>query len=158
MDKLVIFLAEAFCKLDNWLIIIFAIINGYVLVRMMLKLKKANEIINPTSDKRYKVNASMEWNNEEISKLAKMRTSLVSGYAWYANLTAIFPLLGILGTVAALVTYSADTMMDSFMVALGTTLLGVFFAIIFKFLDALISGPLEVFIEDADHIIQHFDE
>ena len=158
MDNIVILLADIFCKLDNWLIVIFAGANFYVLFRMMIKLKKANEIINPTSDKRSKVNASMEWNSEEISKLAKMRTSLGSGYAWYANLTAIFPLLGILGTVAALVTYSAETMLDSFMVAFGTTLLGVFFAIIFKFLDALISGPLEVFIEDADHIIQHFDE
>ena len=65
--------------------------------------------------------------------------------------------MGILGTVAALVKYSNETMMENFMVALGTTLLGVFSAILFKSTDAIISGPLDVFIENADYVIQEHD-
>ena len=89
--------------------------------------------------------------------MKKTRESLVKKYTWYANFTAIFPLLGILGTVAALVTYSDETMMENFTVALSTTLLGVLCAIVFKGIDAEISGPLDVIIEDADSVIQEYE-
>ena len=99
----------------------------------------------------------MIWNNEQVSVLQKKRRGLVGLYSFYANITAIFPLLGILGTVAALITYSAETMMDNFMVALSTTLFGVSFAILYKFLDSFVSGPLDLIVDDADNIIQNFD-
>lgn len=150
-------LAKLFGEYGIYMIFLAAFINFGVWICMLLLLKRSKQLLSPTSDKRFKVNADMEWNNEQVSELQKKRTVLVSLYAFYANLTAIFPLLGILGTVAALVTYSTDTMMENFMIALSTTLLGVFFAIIFKFIDAFISGPLDVFVDDADHIIQNFD-
>lgn len=114
-------------------------------------------MFNPRSDKVNGVSASMQWENEQISKLKKMRKDLVRKYTWYANFTAIFPLLGILGTVAALVTYSDVTMMENFMSALSTTLLGLIFAILFKVFDSILSGPLDVFIGDADYVIQEHD-
>lgn len=39
------------------------------------------------------------------------------------------------------------------MVALSTTLLGVLCAIFFKGIDAVLSGPMDVIIDDADHVI-----
>ena len=62
-----------------------------------------------------------------------------------------------LGTVAALVTYSDVTMMENFMVALSTTLLGVFFAIVYKVIDARLSGPMDVIIDKADYVIQDYE-
>lgn len=158
MDNMVRILAKGFCVFDNWIIIIFAVINVIVFFRTQRAIKKADDLFNPKSDKVNGVSASMQWNNEQISELKKMRKRLITKYTWYVNITAIFPLLGILGTVAALVTYSTETMMENFMVALGTTLLGVLCAIISKIFDAKISGPIDVIIEDADYVIQNYEE
>jgi len=157
MDILVNFLAVVFCKAGNWLIIAMAAYNVVVFFKTYSAIKKAENLFNPRSDKVNGVSASMQWDNEQISRLKKMRKELIGKYTWYANFTAIFPLLGILGTVAALVTYSDVTMMENFMVALSTTLLGVLCAIIFKGIDAELSGPMDVIIEDADYVIQQYE-
>lgn len=157
MDKVLYFVADIFCKLDIWFIVGSFMINCIVFWVTLSEIKKVKDMLNPTSDKKNGVSASMKWNATQISALEKMREKMVIYYAWYANITAIFPLLGILGTVAALVTYSDITMMDNFMVALNTTLLGIFFAILFKAIDAKLSGPLDVTIEDADCVIQEFN-
>lgn len=95
--------------------------------------------------------------NHKWGAFCKVRKGLIIKYTWYANFTEIFPFLGILGTVASLVTYSDVTMMENFMVALSTTLLGVIFAAMFKGIDAILSGPMDVIIEDADHVIQEHE-
>ena len=157
MDILVNFLAVAFCKAGNWIIIAVAILNAICFFQTKNAIKKAENMFSPRIDKVNGVSEPMKWSNEEISQLKKMRKGLIRKYTWYANFTAIFPLLGILGTVAALVTYSDVTMMDNFMTALSTTLLGVFCAIVFKGIDAELSGPMDVVIEDADYVIQEYD-
>ena len=157
VDFIVQKIAILFCQWGNVLILIMALINLIIFIKTKSKINKANDSFNPRSDKVNGVSASMEWNREQISDLKKERKSLLNEYTWYANITAIFPLLGILGTVAALVTYSDETMMDNFMVALGTTLLGVFFAIIYKAIDAILSASLDLFFEDTDHVIREFD-
>ena len=151
-------LAVFFSKSGNAIIAVVAVINVIFFLKTRKAIKRAEEMYNPKNDKVNRVSASMQWNNEQISELKKLRRGLVTKYAWYANITAIFPLLGILGTVAALVTYSDVTMMENFMVALTTTFWGVLFAIFFKSIDAIISGPMDVFIEDADHVIQEYEE
>lgn len=157
MDNLVKGIAMLFCKSDNYIILLFMIINFGLFVWTKREIGKANNMFNPRNDKVNGVSASMEWDNKQISDLKKKRGKMIRGYTLYANITAVFPLLGILGTVAALVTYSAETMMDNFMVALGTTLLGVFFAIICKCADSFLSAPLDEFVENADHVIQEYD-
>lgn len=81
---------------------------------------------------------------------------MINSYTWYTNITAIFPLLGILGTVAALVKEFDDIegLTGNFMIALSTTFWGIFFAIIFKGIDAMVSGPMEMIIEDANYVIR----
>lgn len=157
MNMLVTFLAEGVCKAGNWIIFIFAIINGVLFAWTKVAICRAEKIFNPRNDKVNGVSASMDWDNEEIAKVKKVRKGLIIKYTWYANFTEIFPFLGILGTVAALVTYSDVTMMENFMVALSTTLLGVIFAAVFKGIDAILSGPMDVIIEDADHVIQEHE-
>ena len=153
MDILVNFLAVMFCEAGNWIIIVFAVINVAFYFKTKRAIKRTDDMCHPKSDKVNRVSARMQWSPEELQKLESMRNKLVKNYAWYANITAIFPLLGILGTVAALVTYSDVTMMENFMVALSTTLLGVLCAIFFKGIDAVLSGPMDVIIDDADHVI-----
>lgn len=157
MDSIVRFLATIFCESGNYIIFGVAICNLVVFFLVKRLIKSTEDMFNPKADRVNGVGANMKWSKEEISDLKKYRKKLVERYTWYANITAIFPLLGILGTVAALVTYSNETMMDNFMVALSTTLLGVLFAIIFKGIDARISGPLDVIVEDADSVIQDYN-
>ena len=157
MDFLVNSLAVLFCEAGNWMIIVFAVLNVYFFVRTKKSIKKTDNMFHPRNDKVNRVSAPMQWDNKDIAELKKMRKELIKKYTWYANITAIFPLLGILGTVAALVTYSDVTMMENFMVALSTTLLGVLCAIVFKFFDAELSGPMDVIIEDADYVIHEYE-
>lgn len=157
MDILVTLLATAFCKAGNWIIFIVAVINIFVFFITRNAIKNADEMSHPRNDKATGVSASMDWSKEEISKMKDERKKVVGLYTWYANLTAIFPLLGIIGTVAALVTYSDMTMMDNLMIALSTTLFGTFFAIVFKSMDAVLSGPMDLTIENADFVIHEYE-
>lgn len=154
MNILVNFLAVLICKAGEWIIIVVAVINVGLFICTTKEIKKVDDICNPRNDIANGVRNGMQLSGDKITELDKERKKLVTLYTLYANITAIFPLLGILGTVAALVTYSDETMMESFMVALGTTLLGVFCAIISKGFDAMLSGPMDVIIGNADHIIQ----
>ena len=157
IDAGVKWLAETFCEWGNLSIILCAIVNAFCFFLTKSKISKAEEMFNPKNDKVNGVSASMQWNNEQISQLKGIRKKLIKRYTWYANITAILPLLGILGTVAALVTNYSEIMTENFMIALGTTFLGVLFAIIFKAADAKISGPMDVIVEDADYVIQEYE-
>jgi len=157
MDTFVNFIAIIFSKGGNWIIVIVAVINVIVYFLTKRAIKEADSMFNPKNDKVNGVSATMQWSPKEISKLKDMRKKLIKLYAWYANFTAIFPLLGILGTVAALVTYTTENMMANFMTALTTTLFGVLFAIVFKILDANLSAPVDNFIDTADYVVQEYE-
>jgi len=79
------------------------------------------------------------------TRLRKMRETSEKYYSMYSNLTGIFPLLGILGTVIALIPMVQDmaNMQTNFFVALTSTLWGLVFAIIFKILDAMLAPRIE---------------
>ena len=78
-------------------------------------------------------------------KLRKMRETSEKYYSMFVNLTGIFPLLGILGTVISLIPMVQDmaNMEASFFVALTSTLWGLVFAIFFKILDASLAPQIE---------------
>ncbi|MCM1505929.1 MAG: MotA/TolQ/ExbB proton channel family protein [Ruminococcus flavefaciens] len=77
--------------------------------------------------------------------VVNMRNHTGSLYSVFVNLTGIFPLLGILGTVTSLLNLVADTsnITGNFYGALTSTFWGLIFAIIFKFLDGIISARIE---------------
>lgn len=85
-------------------------------------------------------------------ELVKMRERTYSYYTMYVNLTSIFPLLGILGTVLSLIPMVSDIdiMKQNFLVALTSTLWGLVFAIIFKLLDGFLSPRIEDNIKTID--------
>ena len=125
---------------------------------MIKKIKKGEKICTSVAVKRLGIKADESITDADKMAMKNVKKSLLSMYSLYANITAIFPLLGIIGTVASLVRISENVdMMDNLMVALTTTLLGVFFAILFKTFDALISGKLEDILDDADFFIHQLE-
>lgn len=74
-----------------------------------------------------------------------MRNNMGRLYSIYVNLTGIFPLLGILGTVVSLLGLVSDAgnITGNFYGALTSTFWGLIFAIIFKFLDGVTSAKIE---------------
>ena len=78
-------------------------------------------------------------------RIVAMRKRSESLYSVFVNVTAIFPLLGILGTVVSLlpmVSEMAD-MQTNFFAALTSTFWGLVFAILFKLLDGFLSARME---------------
>ena len=94
---------------------------------------------------------------EQKNKLRKMLEESEKNYTMYLNLTAIFPLLGILGTVVALIPMVNYSMEASFFTALTSTLWGIIFAIIFKILDARLSPNLERNRRGIDEYLEKLD-
>ncbi len=78
-------------------------------------------------------------------KISALREKAISRYTLYVNITGIFPLLGILGTVISLLGMVGEDseVTGHFFAALTSTFWGLIFAIIFKFLDGFISPKLD---------------
>ena len=88
--------------------------------------------------------------DEEMTEIREtdvitMRNHTGRLYSLFVNLTGIFPLLGILGTVISLLGLVADSsnVTGNFYGALTSTFWGLVFAIIFKFLDGVVAAKIE---------------
>lgn len=79
------------------------------------------------------------------NEVLNMRNHTGKLYSLFVNLTGIFPLLGILGTVISLLHLAGDMsdVTGNFYGALTSTFWGLVFAIIFKFLDGMIAPKIE---------------
>ena len=95
-----------------------------------------------------------EYSQHEIAgEIAELRENEVLSlhshtgklYSLFVNLTGIFPLLGILGTVVSLLSLVGDMsdVTGNFYGALTSTFWGLVFAILFKFLDGMIAPKIE---------------
>ena len=153
-------LSAVFYNFDIPIIILCALVNLGVFIFALLRIKETRKILYPQSSIVYKTKANSDITGEEAQKLASRKNLLLFLYSSYANITAIFPLLGILGTVAALILLppdGGDKMMENLMVALDTTLLGAVFAVIYKVLDSVLSGPIEAICDDIDFVIRNYE-
>lgn len=150
-------MAELFYRFDTLFIVITAVINAAIWGYLFYNIKITKQMIYPDSSRKFKCMAELRLDNKALNELDMMKKKIVTGYSFYANITAIFPLLGILGTVASLITISQEAdMMDNLMVALDTTLLGVFFAIVFKAVDGVLSGPIDSISDDLIVMTQNY--
>ena len=86
-----------------------------------------------------------ELDNLRESDIISMRSRMGRWYSVFINITGIFPLLGILGTVTSLLGLVNDMsdVQGSFYSALTSTFWGIIFAIGFKFADGFISSKIE---------------
>ncbi len=133
----------------DWIIFALGAVNLIVFFVAMRRARKLVESVAP------RINVS-SGNADEAIRLAKEGSSYYSLYAkWqkaefsynlFCNLTSLFTLLGILGTVLSLihlVDSTADINME-FLGALTSTMWGIIFTIVFKVLDTAISFDLDL--------------
>ena len=154
----------------------FIIIAGIVLLGLMLnnhrKLLFQKERITELLDRRnknYKKNRETYELEEEDDEKSSVTPDTIRRYesnfndlcSWhnaFSQLIPIFPLLGVLGTVAGLMLNargeSSTQLMDNLGVALNTTFFGLIAAIILKAYDSL--GPSKT-INDVDVMLDDFD-
>ena len=132
-------------------IIIFlaAVLNGFLYYfargytdRLYRKLHMVVFIPSHREDPDTVAQAVRDVDEEEIVALRKRSEGL---YSIFVNVTSIFPLLGILGTVVSLLPMVADMadMQQNFFAALTSTFWGLVFAILFKLLDGFLASRIE---------------
>lgn len=87
--------------------------------------------------------------------IIRLRNTAENRYTWYVNISAVFPLLGILGTVLALIGMQGQAMDSdsSFLVALTSTFWGLVFSILFKSLQTLIEAKLDEGVREAERCL-----
>lgn len=92
-----------------------------------------------------KAEAEKELSRLRESDVVNMRNRTGKLYSVFVNLTGIFPLLGILGTVVSLLSLVEDMadVQGNFYGALTSTFWGLVFAIVFKLLDGVVSAKIE---------------
>lgn len=107
--------------------------------------KKLNLLVFVPSHKHDPEKVARAIKNINEAEVVNLRKKAESFYSIFANLTAIFPLLGILGTVVSLLPMVAELtdMQQNFFAALTSTFWGLVFAIIFKLLDGFLAARLE---------------
>ncbi len=134
-------LAENFKSYD-W--IIFAAFAAN-LVLFFLVRRTADELFGMLHASPEETEAAQEDRDARLAKMHGLRARSARLYAVYANVSAIFPLLGILGTVVALLSMTGELaqMENGFLAALTSTFWGLIAAIIFKFLDSFLSYKSE---------------
>ncbi len=152
-------LATFISENDNIIIFIFAGINICIFIASLIIRAIGNSIRYPKGELITGTAAKVQVSRKTGKDLRGIGRTLLVLYQIYANLTAVFPLLGIMGTVAALITVAdSSDLMANLMVALTTTLNGVIWAIIFKCLDAVLSAPLDSFLGVVDSVENLLEE
>ena len=131
------------------IIFVAAALNGvcYYLARrnanaLYRKLHMIVFVPSRRSDPESVSRAIRDIDEEQVVAMRKRSESL---YSVYVNVTAIFPLLGILGTVVSLLPMVSELadMQTNFFAALTSTFWGLVFAILFKLLDGFLSSRME---------------
>ncbi len=119
----------------------------YILARRRtLRLyRKLHMIIFVPSHREYPKAVADAVRDLDEEEIVTLRKSSEAFYTVFANITSIFPLLGILGTVISLMPMVADMadMSRNFFAALTSTFWGLVFAIIFKLLDGFLVSRIE---------------
>lgn len=145
------FLSVIFSNFWGYDLIIFiaAIVNGFCLAKLIQSADKLYDKMHLTV---YVPDgsSSREEADKDISVLREtdivnMRNNTGKLYSVFVNITGIFPLLGILGTVVSLLMIIDDStsVLGNFYGALTSTFWGLVFAIGFKFADGIVSARIE---------------
>lgn len=142
----------------DFLIFVLAILNILLFVRAKRQTKRVIKQLNPEgyipggwedhAEIRGKYREFLSLYGER--KLLKQQKQMNLSYTLYENITAVFPLMGILGTVISLIPMvkEIETLQTGlFFAALTSTFWGIVFAIIFKSMNGFLQADLE-FAED----------
>lgn len=120
-----------------------AVVAGVLLVFSVASAKKIEKRIKRKSEHEFK---------------RTMYYFLDIPYTVFITLISVFPLLGMLGTVIALLSLdlSGDTeaLKGNFFQALDTTMWGIIFAVIFKIINAFFQPFIEAQIEKSKNLLE----
>lgn len=139
------------------IILLLGIFNGWVLYRAYIAAKKLYDDLNTDGLCQADMRKNMKKNGKRLmdKEIITLRNKAEEWYTWYVNISAVFPLLGILGTVIALIGMQ-DGFMDndsSFLLALTSTFWGLVFSIIFKSLQTIIEAKLDDGVREAERCL-----
>ena len=140
------------------IILALGALNFYI----MLKAKKAAEElvkklntdgVSQADMRRGKKSKAARLTDEDIIALRNKAENL---YTLYVNISAVFPLFGILGTVIALIGMQGNLggMDDGFLMALTSTFWGLVFSIVFKFLQTIVENKLDEGAREAERCLE----
>lgn len=145
------FLSVIFSNFWGYDLIIFiaAIVNGFCLAKLIQSADKLYDKMHLTvyvpdgSSSREEADKDMSVLRE--TDIVNMRNNTGKLYSVFVNITGIFPLLGILGTVVSILMIIDDStsVLGNFYGALTSTFWGLVFAIGFKFADGIVSARIE---------------
>ncbi|MGX7106160.1 MotA/TolQ/ExbB proton channel family protein [Hutsoniella sourekii] len=143
-------IAANFFKFD-FLIILLAVFTSCLYYLCWQRSRKLNKILLPkgnlalgrsdqaTLNRHYDYFLQSHGETEILS----MRKEMNSLYVLFINICSLFPLLGLLGTVVALIPMVQAHQTDLFFDALTSTFWGIVFAIIFKGLNGFLQASVE---------------
>lgn len=146
---------------DWYILVAFVLTLGILITtivftyRLYQKLNPSERMANPQEGKqRYPETLSevKEFENDVL----KQRTIMNLFYSLFANAVSIFPLLGMFGTVKALIGFAGENAaeMELFFQALTSTAWGIIFAVLFKIADAVISVPVAANNKEVDTLLE----
>ena len=141
----------------DFIIMVLAAFNGWVFYKAYISARKlAGDL---SSDGLWQADVRGNKKNKAKRLIDKeiiaLRNKAETWYTWYVNISAVFPLLGILGTVIALIGMQGEGINadDSFLVALTSTFWGLVFSIIFKSIQTLIEARLDEGVREAERCL-----
>ena len=146
-------LADNFLSFD-FIIFLLAGLNIFILVKTSIYSKQLYKTLNPycwipggeTSLREIQEKFAQQKDKSSETDIIQLRRKMNTYYVIYENLTAIFPLLGLLGTVVSLLPLVGDMgeiVTGLFFSALTSTMWGIIFAIVFKALNGYLSSSIE---------------
>lgn len=150
---------DNFFKFD-FLIILIAIGASFLYVKCLESCKQLFKILIPSGNVALGKKNQKELNDhyqqyfklEGEQEILEKRQKSNSLYVLFTNICAIFPLMGLLGTVIALIPMVGEMDTNLFFMALTSTFWGIVFAIIFKGLN----GYLQAKVEENNELVQTY--
>ncbi len=138
----------------DMIIIIFGIINIFIFAHAM---KQANMLysyfVPPAESRADKKHVSCSQHEIDEREVRRLRNKAVFFYTLFINISALFPLLGILGTVWSLLGMAGGSIDRGFYTALTSTAWGLIAAILFKM---LCETPLTSMLDSAEREADHY--
>lgn len=149
---------ENFFRFD-WTILVLTIFTSICFGLSIKRYKELKRVLGEDVEGRKEnysrheqINRQEEANETQIMR---KRFSLVAWYGAFTNLITVFPVLGMMGTVLALLSTnlsgSSDEITNNFLVALTSTFWGAVGGFAFKIADCFLSPRIE-HIDDRYHI------
>ena len=143
----------------DMIIFIFFVLTLVAAAKSFILAEELNKKMNPSVDSSNSETSIKEINKElretKNNEIKDKRKKAVWSYSVFTNMIAVFPLLGILGTVYSLLKLVSDSsdVTGSFYGALTSTFWGIVFAIFFKLLDSALTAPL---MEENEKDVERF--